>query len=118
MNHDITLLPLADATPADGGGGCGCGCGDHADATASPPTRTPEETPMTSQTFAVVGMTCGHCVHAVTEEIKALPGVSDVFVELVNGGTSTVTVIANPPLATANVAGALEEAGGYTLAAS
>ena len=67
-------------------------------------------------TYAVTGMTCGHCVGAVTSELKALDGVTDVAVELVAGGTSTVTVISEQPLAEAQVAEALDEAGDYQLA--
>ena len=44
-------------------------------------------------TFGVDGMTCGHCVSAVTSELSALPGVKDVTVELVVGGSSTVSVV-------------------------
>jgi len=119
MKHDLTLIPLTEATDTQGGGGCGCGCSGHADTgiTNSDSTATTAEEPaMGSQTFAVEGMTCGHCVHAVTEEIQALPGVTDVRIDLVAGGTSTVTVTANPPLAAASVAAALDEAGDYHLA--
>ena len=38
---------------------------------------------MSTQTFPVTGMTCGHCVSAVTSEVSALPGVTDVQVDLV-----------------------------------
>ena len=49
---------------------------------------------MTSTTtYDVVGMTCAHCVQAVTDEVSAIPGVRDVGVELVAGGTSVVTVV-------------------------
>ena len=40
----------------------------------------------TTTTYLVTGMTCGHCVAAVTEEIGRLDGVSDVDVDLVAGG--------------------------------
>ena len=33
---------------------------------------------MTIQTYTVAGMSCGHCVHAVTEELQTLAGVSDI----------------------------------------
>ena len=36
-------------------------------------------------TYTVEGMTCGHCVAAVTEEVKLIPGVTDVAVVLVQG---------------------------------
>ena len=61
-------------------------------------------------------MTCGHCVHAVTSELKGLDGVSDVDVDLVAGAASTVTVTSASPLAQDDVAAALDEAGDYHLA--
>ena len=36
----------------------------------------------TNNTFAVTGLTCGHCVGAVTDELRALPGVSEVEIDL------------------------------------
>lgn len=66
-------------------------------------------------TVKVAGMTCHHCVNAVTDELKALDGVSDVAVDLVAGGTSTVTVTSAAPLDDAAVAAAVDEAG-YELA--
>ena len=71
---------------------------------------------MTTQNYSVTGMTCDHCVHAVTSELKELPGVTDVDVDLVAGGTSTVTVTSDAPLEESAVAGALDEAGDYALA--
>ena len=52
---------------------------------------------MTTQTYPVIGMTCDHCVAAVTEELTALEGVTDVSVDLVEGGTSPVTVDQHRP---------------------
>ena len=66
---------------------------------------------MSTQLFQVSGMTCGHCVAAVTEEISALPGVSDVRVDLVPGEVSTVTVDAEAILDPASVRAAVDEAG-------
>ena len=71
---------------------------------------------MSTQTFKVEGMTCDHCVHAVTEELQQLDGVSDVGVELVPGGISHVTVDSEREVADAEVAAALDEAGAYALA--
>jgi copper chaperone len=71
---------------------------------------------MSTQNFDVVGMTCGHCASAVTEELKALDGVTDVQVALVAGGTSAVSVDATRKLTPAEVAAALDEAGNYRLA--
>jgi copper chaperone CopZ len=73
---------------------------------------------LNTQTFSVTGLTCGHCVHAVSEEIRGIDGVSDVSVDLVAGGTSTVSVVAAEPLAEQTVAAALDEAGDYHLATS
>ena len=70
---------------------------------------------MSTQTVAVQGMTCGHCVKAVTEEVTAIPGVTDVAVDLVNGGTSTVTITAEAPVSDEAIAAAIDEAG-YTIA--
>jgi len=71
---------------------------------------------MTTQSYSVTGMTCGHCAGAVTDELKALDGVTAVDVELVTGGTSTVTVTSEAPLDAATVADALDEAGDYRIA--
>jgi copper chaperone len=62
-------------------------------------------------TIQVAGMTCGHCVSAVTEELTALPGVTDVAIDLVAGGTSPVTVTSEQPLDETAVAAAVDEAG-------
>ena len=64
------------------------------------------------QTFQVTGMTCGHCVAAVKEEVGAIAGVTDVAVDLASGD---VTVASGRELTTAEVAAAVDEAG-YELA--
>lgn len=71
----------------------------------------------TSATYAVTGMTCGHCVTAVTEELESLPGVTDVNVELDPAGTSSVRVDSDAPLDETAVRAAVDEAG-YRLAGS
>ena len=71
---------------------------------------------MTTNTYAVTGMTCGHCAGAVTSELETLDGVTDVTVDLVAGGTSSVTVTSTQPLDQSQVAAALDEAGDYQLA--
>jgi copper chaperone len=67
---------------------------------------------MSTETYTVTGMTCGHCVSSVTEEVSELPGVTDVQVELESG---RVVVTSEQPLGADAVRGAVEEAG-YTLA--
>ena len=69
----------------------------------------------TTQQFRATGLTCGHCAHAVTEELTALEGVGEVAVEVVSGGESLLTVTAERELAPAEVAAALDEAGDYAL---
>ena len=66
---------------------------------------------MSTQTVGVAGMTCQHCVHSVKEEIGELAGVTDVQVELTNGGTSQVTITADEPLEADAIAAAVIEAG-------
>ena len=67
---------------------------------------------MTTETYTVTGMTCGHCVSSVTEEVGELPGVHDVQVDLESGH---VTVTADAPVGADQVRAAVEEAG-YSLA--
>jgi copper chaperone len=62
--------------------------------------------------YTVTGMTCGHCVAAVSEEIGKIGGVSGVRVDL---GSGAVTVTSAGPLDRAEVAAAVDEAG-YQLA--
>ena len=73
---------------------------------------------MISATYRVSGMTCEHCVRAVTAELNGLAGVTGVTVDLVPGGTSGVTVSSEAPLDGQDVAAALDEAGGYRLTGS
>jgi copper chaperone CopZ len=66
----------------------------------------------TIQTYTVTGMTCGHCVASVTEEVEAIPGVEHVDVVLETGA---LTVTSAEPVGDAAVKEAVEEAG-YALA--
>ncbi|HET6482176.1 MAG TPA: heavy-metal-associated domain-containing protein [Actinoplanes sp.] len=65
-----------------------------------------------TSTYTVTGMTCGHCVQAVSGELSTLPGVADVQVDLASGA---VTVTSDAPLADDAVRAAVDEAG-YELA--
>ena len=62
--------------------------------------------------YTVSGMTCGHCVASVTEEIQEIAGVTDVALDLASGG---LRVTSQQPLSDAAVQAAVEEAG-YQLA--
>lgn len=59
----------------------------------------------------VRGMTCAHCVNAVTEEVGAVTGVETVTVDLQPEGTSTVTITATAPVDPDALAAAVAEAG-------
>ncbi len=63
---------------------------------------------MSTQTFTVTGMTCEHCVNAVTEEISSLGGVEAVRIDLASG---QVAVDSATPLDTGAVRAAVDEAG-------
>jgi len=69
----------------------------------------------TTATYNVVGMTCDHCVGAVTKELSELAGVETVSIELNVGGATPVTVVSAEPLAADAVVAAIDEAG-YELA--
>lgn len=70
---------------------------------------------MSTTTYAVTGMTCSHCVNAVTEEVTKLTGVTGVQIELVEDGASRVTVTSEQELPLDEVRAAVDEAG-YELA--
>ncbi|MCU1372720.1 MAG: copper chaperone [Actinomycetia bacterium] len=59
-------------------------------------------------TFTVRGMTCDHCVRAVTAELTALPGVTGVTIDLATG---VVDVTSDAPLPDEAVRAAVDEAG-------
>jgi copper chaperone len=71
---------------------------------------------MTTTVYAVTGMSCEHCVNAVTTELCGLDGVSAVSVDLVPDGSSLVRVASERPLPEEAVIAALDEAGGYQIA--
>ncbi|MCW2134174.1 heavy-metal-associated domain-containing protein [Arthrobacter sp. VKM Ac-2550] len=62
-------------------------------------------------TISISGMTCGHCVDAVTEELSALDGVEEVNVELNKGGISRAAISSSTPLKPAEISEAVAEAG-------
>lgn len=62
-------------------------------------------------TLNISGMTCGHCVASVTEELEALDGVESVNVDLNAGGVSTAVVTSSRTLTSAELGEAVAEAG-------
>src|SRR3954470_6909175 len=66
-----------------------------------------KEAAMTTKAYTVQGMTCEHCVRAVTDEVGSIPGVEAVEVDLESG---TVRV-SGGRLDDSAVAAAVDEAG-------
>ena len=62
----------------------------------------------TTNTFTVVGMTCGHCVRSVKEEIGKIDGVNSVAVDFKSG---LVTVASDTDIAEEVFVAAVDEAG-------
>lgn len=104
--NELTLTALSAS--ADAACSCGCGCGDGASASTEGPVAA---SVAFREDFLVTGMTCGHCVASVTEELSGLAGVGSVDVALEAGGTSVVTVESSEALDTDAVRAAIEEAG-------
>ena len=76
---------------------------------ANTPTDTSSShTNEVTETFQVIGMTCGHCAGAVTGELTGITGVLDVHVDVPTG---QVTVTSTAPLTTNDVREAIDEAG-------
>lgn len=67
---------------------------------------------MATATYTVTGMTCGHCVQSVTEEVSEVQGVTEVAVDLPTG---KVTVTSEQPVPEDRIRAAVIEAG-YQLA--
>jgi copper chaperone CopZ len=66
---------------------------------------------MSTTTLDVTGMTCEHCVHAVTTELTGLDGVTAVNIDLVAGGVTPVTISSDAPVAEDALRAAVDEAG-------
>lgn len=61
--------------------------------------------------LSINGMTCGHCVASVTEELSEVPGVLNGEVILNSGATSKATVVTNTELDDNALRDAVSEAG-------
>ena len=68
----------------------------------------------TTQTYAVAGMTCGHCEVAIRSEVSEIPGVIEIDV---SAQTGRLAVTAEQALDDAAVVAAVDEAG-YSAARS
>lgn len=68
---------------------------------------------MAQITLELSGLTCGHCVAHVTEELTGLPTVEGVDIDLVSGGTSTARVQVSGEVSDEDLREAVDEAGNY-----
>lgn len=113
MSTDTTPREPLNLLASSGGGCCGggaCGCG-HAAASDTPAAATGDSIAGVEASFLVSGMTCGHCVASVTEELGALDGVVTVNVDLNAQGASRVTVQATHPIESDALRTAIADAG-------
>lgn len=99
-------LTLVEKAPA------GCACCAPQD-TAKPVQQLRSEE--ASANFAVTGLTCGSCASRVKGAVAALEGVRDVRIDLVPGGTSTVSVFSAEPVNSSAITAAVEKAGYHVL---
>ena len=83
-----------------------CNCG-----TQTTDTTQPVAIEAAPASYTVTGMTCGHCVASVTEEVSEIDGVRDVVVDL---STGNLTFASDRPVPRDAVDTAVREAG-YTL---
>ncbi|MEY9909348.1 copper ion binding protein [Catenulispora sp. MAP12-49] len=103
------LTVIQDEAPA--ASGCSCCAAPVSEAVATTPKESLVSETLTTAVYTVSGMTCGHCVKSVTEEVGAIDGVQKVDVVLETG---QVTVTSAAPLPAEAVQAAVDEAG-YTL---
>ncbi|MCU1560494.1 heavy-metal-associated domain-containing protein [Mycetocola sp.] len=98
-----------------GGGGCACSQAAHAptvrsESVTGAPAASVSAGPVTS-VLGITGMTCGHCIASVMNELETIQGVESVDVLLNNGGVSRVTVTSASVLDPDAVSAAVDEAG-------
>jgi|AntAceMinimDraft_11_1070367.scaffolds.fasta_scaffold345220_2 copper ion binding protein len=72
---------------------------------------------MSNKTINVDGMTCDHCVKAVTEELSKISGVTAVNIDLHAGEISPVEILSANEISDADISAAVEEAG-YSIVSS
>jgi copper chaperone len=119
-----SLNLLGDQSAAGGccgGGACMCGHGDSGADTAATETATSEARASSigngtapgglAVEYLVTGMTCGHCVSSVKEEVGAIDGVDAVEIVLKKDGASRVTVRSSASISPEKVRAAVDEAG-------
>ncbi|RKT33344.1 copper chaperone CopZ [Microbacterium sp. AG1240] len=102
----ISLTSIGDAATVAPSGSC---CGGGSCGVASTPAS--EGAATDRRELLVEGMTCDHCVRAVSDELSALDGVDGVDIDLVAGGSSRVRIRTSAPVADDAVRAAIDEAG-------
>ena len=93
---------------------CTCGCQEGKPCTCGDPEGA-DPAPSSGglvANYTVTGMTCGHCVKAITEEVSAIEGVDDVTVDLETGN---LAVTSDRPIEFDRIVEAVAEAGDYTV---
>jgi copper chaperone len=98
MCETTSEVPITD----DNSSSCSC-CGTGAGSSTTAGTGNIQ--------LQVQGMTCGHCVSSVTEELEEIDGVRNVSVALDPNGTSTVTVDADSGIDQSQLHAAVADAG-------
>lgn len=73
-------------------------------------TTTEKDNTMNT-TINITGMTCGHCVSSVTEELTEIDGVENVEVNLNKGGASSTVITSSRELSSDEINDAVTEAG-------
>ena len=94
---------------------CTCGCQEGKPCTCGDPEGA-DPAPSSGglvANYTVTGMTCGHCVKAITEEVSAIEGVDDVTVDLETGN---LAVTSDRPIDFDRIVEAVAEAGDYSVA--
>ncbi|WP_150958413.1 heavy-metal-associated domain-containing protein [Microbacterium testaceum] len=109
MTEQRIDLGLTSTSATGGGCGAGCGCGHGAAASTASAERGDSTA---TDVLRVEGMTCEHCVRAVTDELNALDGVRVVDIDLRVGDASLVRIEGTAD--DAALIAAIDEAG-YTL---
>ena len=113
--------PQAQAAGCNCGPDCDCGCQEGKPCTCGDKASSGSAAPSAASgvigggqvaQYTVSGMTCSHCVNAVTEEVSAIPGVTDVQVDLESG---SLKVASDAPVDFDRIVEAVAEAGDYTV---
>lgn len=90
--------------------GCGCGCSSDSQPISLTAGADQPAGPVRTE-LRIQGMTCGHCVASVSEELHELEAVTAVDITLVAHGTSTAVITSTTAPDDAALRAAIDEAG-------